>query len=98
MASFSCDVVGAAKQVRPERMVRRELDVLAATLPIQPKPCPHSLSGAHGLVTVGMLTALNMPNKCHDGGAKAHACANEMQEIHRPNGGEGRASEHADKT
>ncbi len=37
------------------------------------------------------------PSKCHEGGAKTHACADEMDEIHRSNGGEGRAGEHAAK-
>lgn len=35
------------------------------------------------------------PSERHDGGAKAHARADEMHDIHRPNGGEARASEHA---
>ena len=35
------------------------------------------------------------PNKCYEGGAKTHACADEMHEIHRPNGGESGSREHA---
>jgi hypothetical protein len=37
------------------------------------------------------------PNKCHECTAKTHASADEMHDIHRPNSGEARASEHADK-
>ncbi|MBS0431411.1 MAG: hypothetical protein JSS21_03245 [Proteobacteria bacterium] len=80
-----------------ERIVGRKLAVSAAAVANLTEAEPQSLNGAHELVAVATLAALNMPNKCHDGGAKAHACADEMHEIHRPNGGEGRANEHAEK-
>ena len=65
---------------------------VVARQPLAGHVAKRSLGRRHA---AGPLTTAKVPNKCNDGGAKTHACADEMHEINHPNGGERRATEHA---